>query len=92
MSAPAEFYVLDARSIVGNCCMWWCPNGKGYTCNLDDAGLYTREQVDNMRGSDVAVPREVAERLAVRHVRIEHLRQDPTVGEDVGAGRMAGYR
>jgi len=87
--ATQLYYVLDARSVVGNCCSWWRPEGKGYACSLDDAGLYTAEQAAGMRETDVAVPREVAERLAIRHVRIEHLHDDPIVGTAVDAGRRA---
>lgn len=36
----AKFYVLDARSVVGNCALWWRPKGQGYTCELDEAGVY----------------------------------------------------
>lgn len=72
----ADYYIIDTRTVVGNCALWWCPDGKGYTCNLDDAGLYTRQQAKSHRETDVAVHREVAERLVVRHVRLDHLRQN----------------
>ncbi len=71
----ACFYVLDARTVVGNCAMWWCPDGKGYTCNIDEAGLYTAKDVERMRETDIPVHRDVVERLIVRHVKIEHIRQ-----------------
>ena len=70
------FYILDTRTVVGNCAMWWCPNGQGYTCDLSKAGLYTREGAFNQRDTDVPVPRHVAERLVVGHVRLDHLRQN----------------
>ena len=71
------FYILCVeRPPVGNCALWWRPDGKGYTCNLDEAGLYTREEAFDGRARDVPVPRETAERLVIRHVRLDHLRQN----------------
>ena len=72
----ADHYILDSRTTVGNCALWWRPNGQGYCCNLDDAGLYTREDAESHRDTDIAVPRAVAEQLVVRHVRLDHLRQN----------------
>lgn len=69
-----EFYLLDTRGAVGNCASWWCPDGKGYTCELDKAGLYFRDDAIQNRGTDVPVPRSLAETLAIRHVRIDMLR------------------
>lgn len=37
------YFVQDTRSFVGNCPLWWRPNGGGYTTNLDEAGKFTRE-------------------------------------------------
>mgnify|MGYP000688627538 CR=1 FL=1 len=37
------YFVQDTRSFVGNCPLWWKPNGGGYTTNLDEAGKFTRE-------------------------------------------------
>ncbi len=31
------FYIRNARSVVGNSIMWWCPDGNGYTCDLKKA-------------------------------------------------------
>lgn len=86
---PPLYYILDARCVVGNCCSWWRPCGNGYACNLDDAGLFTEEEIKGKRETDVAVPQAVAERLAVRHVRIEHLQSHPAIGESVLRGQKA---
>jgi len=46
MSAMKQQYViLDTRQIVGNCAMFWRPDGAGYTCDLNDAGLYISWEV-----------------------------------------------
>ena len=75
----AMFYILDTRSVVGNCAMWWGEGGKGYTCDLDKAGLYPKAEGDEMhemRDTDVPVPQEMAERLVAKHVRLAHVRQN----------------
>lgn len=75
------FYILDARSVVGNCAVWWRPNAQGYTCNLDEAGLYTESQARSHRVTDVAVRSDVARKAAVAHVRIGHLRDAGALAE-----------
>jgi hypothetical protein len=67
------FYLLDSRTVVGNCALWWRPDGAGYTTNLDEAGLYTYEAACGQRDSDVPVPAHVARRLSVTHVRLDTL-------------------
>lgn len=67
--ASGLFYVQDTRQPVGDCALWWRPKGAGYTCELEDAGLYTAEEVGRLpRPTDVAWPREVVEAAARRHV------------------------
>jgi hypothetical protein len=68
------FYILDTRTIVGNCALWWRPNGEGYTCNLDDAGIWTAATAPSGRPTDVRVRRDVAEALSKRHVHIDTVR------------------
>jgi len=71
-----KFYILDVRSIVGNCALWWRPNGHGYTCDLNDAGLYDEEEAKKRhRYTDVAVPEEMARACSQVHVRVERLRE-----------------
>ena len=72
----ADHYILDIRSTEGNCALWWRPNSRGHTCDLDDAGLYTREFAEGYRETDVPVPRALAERLVVRHVPLDRLKQE----------------
>jgi hypothetical protein len=74
-TGEACFYVLDARSVVGNCAMWWCPDGQGYTCDIAKAGLYTARRCAGMRETDIPVHRDVVAELTVKHVRLDHLRQ-----------------
>lgn len=67
----AMYYVLDSRTYVGNCGSWWAPNGAGYVCCIDDAGLYTGKECKAMRGSDVPWPRDYVLANVVRHVRVD---------------------
>lgn len=62
--------------MVGNCALWWGKDRKGYTCNLDDAGLYTLKDALAERGSDIPVHKDIAEACVVRHVRWDHLAQN----------------
>ena len=67
-----DWLIWDIRTTVGNCILWWGPERKGYVCDIDDAGCYSKEEAlaqAASRSTDVAVPREVAERFAVTHVR-----------------------
>lgn len=72
----ALYYLQDTRQKVGNCMMFWCPNGGGYTCQLDEAGKYTgAEARDRVRSGDTekAWPVGFIERHAVRHVRADSI-------------------
>lgn len=70
------FYIQDTRQVVGNCALWWSPNACGYTCDLDAAGLYTKDETSKgHRETDKSFPREVVERAAVSHVRVEKMRE-----------------
>jgi hypothetical protein len=70
---PKLFYVQDARVVVGNSVMWWCPEGKGYTSHIDLAGKFTEEECRTMRDTDVPWPVEEVDRIWSHHVDIQHL-------------------
>lgn len=63
------FYILDSRTVVGNCGLWWRVNREGYTCDIDEAGIYPTKPSD--RETDIAIPVEEVEKLVVRHVRVD---------------------
>ena len=68
------YYVQDERQYVGNCMLWWCPDGKGYTTQIDEAGLFTAKEVRGMRESEVGWPKEYVEAHIVQHVRRDNMR------------------
>lgn len=70
-----KFYILDARSGVGNCALFWRPKGAGYTTQLEEAGLYDEEDARSHRPTDVAISEEMAAACSVTHVRLERLRE-----------------
>jgi hypothetical protein len=80
-----KFYILDSRDVVGNCASWWRPDSAGYTCNLDEAGVYGEEKLGGLRPTDFPVPVELAESLAVRHVRMDELRYEDVVAKQFKA-------
>lgn len=65
----ADYYAQDARGCVGNCASWWRAEGKGYACDLDDAGIYKGSEVVHMRETDVPWPVRWARERVVKHVR-----------------------
>lgn len=74
ISDEAMYYIQDARQIVGNCALWWCHEGAGYTTELDEAGKFSGAFARSLRDTDVPWPVRVVESAAVRHVRTDRLR------------------
>lgn len=68
-----KYVILDSRQIVGNCALFWRPDGAGYTSDLNDAGLY--DKTEGRRETDIYVPIEAARSMAVTHVRVEPLKR-----------------
>lgn len=69
------YYIQDTRQIVGNCALWWRHEGKGYTCELLDAGLFkgNSSEVHSDRDCDVPWPAELVRKLVIGHVTTDHL-------------------
>ncbi len=83
---PTEqlYYVQDTRQYVGNCALWWCPDGNGYTTQIDEAGLYTRERVMTMRDTDRPWPKDLVDAYTVTHVRLDTLKNRTGFGLHCG--------
>lgn len=67
----AEYYVQDARGVVGNCASWWRAKGAGYACDLSDAGIYKGSDVRSMRTTDVPWPVAWVRERTIQHVRAD---------------------
>ncbi len=68
------YYIqFTGQGFVGNCMLLWRPNGNGYTTELDKAGLYTTDRLENLRDTDQPWKQETLRAAAVLHVRGEGL-------------------
>lgn len=77
LGAERMFYIQDTRQFVGNCPMWWGPNGSGYVTRIDEAGRYTeKEAVKQNRTRDTDIPWPCAEIDAIARptVDCQHMR------------------
>lgn len=55
-----EFYLQDSRSYVGNDMLFWAKDGKGYTTDLRNAHVYTKQQAvkrHESRETDIPWPK-----------------------------------
>jgi len=65
------FYLRDDRQVVGNCLLWWAKGRSGYTCNLDNAHVFTEKEAfeqHRSRKTDRPYPKDVIDGIAIRHV------------------------
>ena len=92
----ADYYIQDASTYVGDFILWWRPNGAGYTCDLDRAGVYKgADHAINRRPTDIAWPVDIARGATVRVVDSEKLRRVDAEGEKKRAAafqRLKGAR
>lgn len=79
-----RYYIQDTRGFVGDSVMWWRPDGKGYTINLEEAGEYDEEKaraIETNRSTDKPIPCEVARAASSTHVMADRLRAAFVVNE-----------
>jgi len=56
-----EYYLQDSRSNVGNDMLFWKKDGKGYTTNLREAHVYTKDEAVSQhqcRETDIPWPKD----------------------------------
>jgi len=67
-----SYLILHVGTIVGDCAVWWGPDHRGYTTDIDKAGRYTKEEAEKIhRGRpklDKPIPWSKVEPLILRHV------------------------
>jgi hypothetical protein len=76
-SPSGKYYVQCIRTWQGDSAVWWAPDRNGYTFRLDKAGVYDEDEarrIERIRGEEWAVPVEIAEAAATRHVTGQDLR------------------
>jgi hypothetical protein len=77
LDPDADYYVQEAdgsaSGLVGNCMRFWREGGRGYTCQLGEAGVYKGRVCLTMRPTDVPWPVEFIRTHAVLHVRMDML-------------------
>jgi hypothetical protein len=82
------FYIQCISNYAYDYILWWKPDSKGYTHDLNKAGLYTAEEAQSicaMRGEEVAWPEDVIKKHIEASVSIEVLRQNelrPSFGKE----------
>lgn len=77
LGAEPMFYIQDTRQFVGNCPMWWGPNGRGYVTRLDEAGRYTEQEAikqNRTRDTDIPWPCAEIDAIARQTVDLQHMR------------------
>lgn len=73
------YYIQCTSDYAYDYILWWKSDSKGYTHNLNEAGLYTEEQaktICGLRGEEVAWPEEEVKKYTEAAVSIEVLRQN----------------
>jgi hypothetical protein len=92
--APAPtllYYIRDARQVVGNCALWWRPEGRGYTTEIREAGRFTHDEAfKGKRETDVPYQCEVVDKLVTMHVRLDHLLDDARGADVIAQPRAKG--
>lgn len=79
-----EYYLQDSRSCVGTNMAWWAKGGKGYTCDLDKAEIYSEDKAVNLhnnRETDLPWPVEYIDERCRETVDCQHLNKDEAKNE-----------
>jgi hypothetical protein len=83
-AAMSAWYIQDTRSMVGNSMSWWAIDGKGYTCDIQRAGVYTKEEAfaqHKMRSTDRPWPKKYIDARLSHHVDFQHVDYSQVSGE-----------
>ncbi|HYX36787.1 MAG TPA: hypothetical protein VE954_27075 [Oligoflexus sp.] len=76
--APEPRFLIQCRESSGNYLLWWKADDKGYTFNVDEAGLYTAEEagrICSLREIDVAWREDEVRKCAQSVVTLYDLRR-----------------
>ena len=71
------YYVQDARGYVGNSVSWWALNNRGYTCDIEQAHRYTKDEIirqfSDCRDIDVIWSARHVDTKIKKHVDAQYL-------------------
>jgi hypothetical protein len=72
-------YYIQGVANGNDCALWWKPHGYGYTCNLDEAGVFFGAELRKLMGTvgdqNVAWPVDWVRARTIPHVRVADLRR-----------------
>lgn len=70
------YYIQDGRQHVGNNLLFWAKECRGYTCHLDEAELFTKEEATEVhlrRSSDIPVLKSLVDKAASLQVDVQRM-------------------
>ncbi len=73
-----EYYVQNSRQYVGNDILWWRKGWNGYTCNIEEAHVFTIAEaisVHNTRPTDVPWPKDYIDARTTKVIDIQDVRR-----------------
>ena len=75
-----RYVVVDTRTMTGNSVVFWCCDRAGYTCDLRMAGVYTKEEAEQIcrnRSTDKMFKYSSVLKLVQHHVDAQDLYRRP---------------
>ena len=83
-----KYYVQNyIRGYVGNSMLWWRKGDCGYSCDIQDAKVFTQEEVDKMdsikEGAKKAWPKEYIDARVQHHIDMQDCNLDNAMSERI---------
>jgi len=81
------YYLQDSRQYVGNSMLWWRAGGAGYTTNIEEAGVFTKDQAFSQhrcREGDRPWSKRYVDTLANRHIDHQKLTREHDAADGKG--------
>lgn len=82
MSLPTTeddlYYLQDKRTYVGNCVLWWAKGKAGYTSNLNEAHMFTKDEAfrqHECRETDLPWPKAYIDARSAPTVDMQKIRR-----------------
>lgn len=74
-----KYYIQDSRGYTGNDVQWWGPGRAGYTCKIEKAGVYTKEEAFaqfERRETDIPWPKPYIDGIAELVVDTQRMKRE----------------